>query len=98
MSIGLYDGDLQLYKDVPFFNIDLMKLSSYYKSKREIVSFCLDFNPQMYSRFLVRQDYLGGQVYPSGYNNIEFGGRAFNNNIYKFLMSYYKKFIYYLLI
>lgn len=83
MSIGLYDGDLQLYKDVPFFNIDLMKLSSYYKSKREIVNFCLNFNPQMYSRFLVRQDYIGGQVYPSGYNNVEFGGRAFNKNNYK---------------
>ena len=57
MSYGLYDGDLQFYPQVPFFNLELMKLSTYYKRKRELVTLSTNFKPQMYSHFIVRQDY-----------------------------------------
>lgn len=81
MSYGLYDGDLKLYPHTPFFNLELMKLSTYYKNKLEIVSFSPDFNPRMYTHFLVRQDFLNNYVYPP-HPNVEYGGRAFQGNKY----------------
>lgn len=82
MSYGLYDGDLQFYPQVPFFNLELMKLSSYYKQKHEIVSLSLDFKPNMYSHFIIRQDYPFNCTYPT-YPNVEYGGRAFSSTKYK---------------
>ena len=82
MSYGLYDGDLQFYPQVPFFNLELMKLSSYYKRRREIVSLSLDFKPNMYSHFLIRQDYPYNCTYPT-YPNVVYGGRAFSGTKYK---------------
>ena len=82
MSYGLYDGDLRLYPQVPFFNLELMKMATYYKQKREIVSLSLDFKPNMYSHFLVRQDYPTNFIYPT-YTNIVYGGRAFDGSKYK---------------
>ena len=82
MSYGLYDGDLQFYPQVPFFNLELMKLSTYYKRRREIVSLSLDFKPNMYSHFIIRQDYPFNCTYPT-YPNIEYGGRAFSSTKYK---------------
>ncbi len=82
MSYGLYDGDLILYPKVPFFNLELMKLSSYYKRKREIVGFCTSFSPDKYTHFLVRQDYYNPQQYKVT-NNVEFHGRAFDGEKYK---------------
>ena len=35
MSIGLYDDDFMRYAPV-CFNLDLMKLSTYYKRKKEV--------------------------------------------------------------
>ena len=81
MSYGLYDADLQFYP-IPFYNLELMKLSSYYKRKREIVGLAPDFSPHLYTHFIVRQDIYSNQTYPSGYNNIEYGGRAINGDIY----------------
>ena len=82
MSYGLYDGDLQFYPQVPFFNLELMKLSTYYKRRREIVSLSLDFKPNMYSHFLIRQDYPYNCTYPT-YPNVVYGGRAFSGTKYK---------------
>lgn len=82
MSYGLYDGDLILYPKVPFFNLELMKLSTYYKSKREIVSMAPTFTPQRYSNFIVRQDYFSQQTYPLHYKNVIYGGRAFEGQKY----------------
>ena len=82
MSYGLYDGDLQFYPQVPFFNLELMKLSTYYKRRREIVSLSLDFKPNMYSHFIIRQDYPFNCTYPT-YPNVEYGGRAFSSAKYK---------------
>ena len=79
MSYGLYDGDLKLYPRVPFFNLELMKLSTYYKNKRELVTLSLRFKPEMYSHFIVRQDYPARAPYSSTYKNVEYGGRAFDS-------------------
>ena len=83
MSYGMFDGDLILYPKVPFFNLELMKLSTYYKSKREIVSLAPAVVPQRYSNFILRQDYFGQQTYPLYFSNIVYGGRAFDGGIYK---------------
>lgn len=83
MSYGLYDGDLKLYPRVPFFNLELMKLSTYYKRKREIVNFSPKFAPHMYTNFIVRQDYPSRTPYSTTYTNIVYGGRAFDGGEYK---------------
>ena len=83
MSIGLYDMDFQNYLNVPF-NLELMKLSAYYKKRREIVIFSPSFTPDRHSKFFIRKDYYDGN-FPKGlelYSNIEFGGRAFNPECY----------------
>ena len=85
MSYGLFDGDLYLYPQVPFFNLELMKYSTYYKRKREIVVFTPTFDPTHYSNYLVRQDYISRRMYSTKYNNITYGGRAFDGENYKSL-------------
>ena len=83
MSYGLYDGDMLFYKGVPFFNLELMKLSSYYKRKREIINLSPNFNPIMYNNFIVRQDYpfANPNIYYA--DNVSFGGRAYDGDEYK---------------
>ena len=83
MSYGLYDGDLRLYPQVPFFNLELMKYATYYKRRREIVVFTPKFNPSMYSHYIVRQDYPSHNPYSTIYTNIVYGGRAFDGENYK---------------
>lgn len=83
MSYGLYDGDLHLYPQVPFFNLELMKYSTYYKRKREIAVFTPTFKPSMYTHYLIRQDYPSRQPYSAQYKNLIFGGRAFDGTTYK---------------
>lgn len=83
MSYGLYDGDLPFYDRFPFLNLELMKLSTYYKNKKQIVSLVQDYKPQRFSNFIVRQDYLNpNAIYPY-YKNVEFGGKAFQGSVYK---------------
>ena len=83
MSYGLYDGDLHLYPQVPFFNLELMKYSTYYKRKHEMVIFTPEFKPSMYTYYLIRQDYPSRQPYSARYKNLIFGGRAFDGESYK---------------
>ena len=82
MSLGLYDADLPYYP-IPFYNLELMKLSTFYKRKREIVGLSPDFSPNKYNRFIVRQDFYN--PYSQSYKgiNIEYGGRAFDGENYK---------------
>ena len=82
MSYGLYDADWQYYKRVPFFNLELMKLSTYYKRRHEIVSLMPTFEPNKYSNVIVRQDYYNSYGYAS-YDNVTYGGRAFDGENYK---------------
>lgn len=82
MSYGLYDADLPYYP-IPFYNLELMKLSTYYKHKREIVGLSPSFSPNKYNHFIVRQDFYNpySQTYKG--MNIEYGGRAFDGENYK---------------
>lgn len=83
MIVGLYDADMTKYKIVPV-NLDLMKLSAYYKKNRQIVSLSTIFNPEKFSKFIIRKDYNDGD-FPSEYyaDNIEVGGLAYTNNVFK---------------
>ena len=82
MSYGLYDADLRYYP-IPFYNLELMKLSSYYKHKREIVGLAPAFSPYHYSHFIIRQDFYNSKPLNLTYKNIEYGGRAFDGQKYK---------------
>lgn len=83
MSYGLYDGDLSFYDRFPFLNLELMKLSTYYKNKREIVSFSQDYMPPKYGHFIVRQDYPNPSIQYPYFKHVEFGGKAFTGQVYK---------------
>lgn len=83
MSIGLYDSDFSDFGIAPF-NLEIMKLATYYKKKREIVGFAPDLAPEMYSKMFYRKDYDNGHFDAEALNNpnIEYGGLAFTNNLY----------------
>ena len=82
MSVGLYDADQATFTKV-VFNLELMKLSAYYKRKGEIVILAPEFAPEKHSKFIYRKDYDDG-IYPKNLvrPNVEYGGLAFSNNIY----------------
>ena len=82
MSYGLYDGDIAQYGSYPFFNLDLMKLSTYYKKKREIVSLAPSFVPNKYTHFIYQKDFYCNGIYPS-FDNVIYRGRAFDGETYK---------------
>ena len=77
MSIGLYDQDMATYTLVPF-NLELMKLSAYYKKKREVVVLSPYFTPERHQKFHLRKDFddgnfiMGIEKIP----NLEYGGYA----------------------
>ena len=83
MSIGLYDQDMATYTLVPF-NLELMKLSAYYKKKREVVVLSPTFMPERHQKFFMRKDFDDG-IYQRNLQNIpnlEYGGYAFTNGLY----------------
>lgn len=83
MSIGLYDQDMTTYTLVPF-NLEIMKLSAYYKKKREIVVLSPDFTPDRHQKFFLRKDYEDGHFVKgmTSIPNVNYGGYAFTNGIY----------------
>lgn len=83
MSIGLYDMDIATYTLVPY-NLEIMKLSAYYKKKREIVVLSPSFTPERHQKFFLRKDYDDGN-FPLELNvtkNLEYGGYAFSGEKY----------------
>lgn len=83
MSVGIMDADLAKYTLVPF-NLEAMKISTYYKKKGEIVVLSPSFTPERHQKFFYRKDYNDGE-FPIGLTrspNVEYGGLAFSNNIY----------------
>lgn len=83
MIIGLYDADISKYTHVPF-NLELMKIASYYKKKMEIVTLSPSFLPDLYQKFIYRKDYYDND-FPKGLEkipNIEYGGHAFTLDKY----------------
>ena len=84
MSVGIMDADMATYTLVPF-NLEVMKLSAYDKKKGEIVILSPFFTPNRNTKFFYRKDYYDGN-FPrdlTHYDNVEYGGLAFSNNIYK---------------
>lgn len=83
MSVGIMDADLAKYTLVPF-NLDAMKLSSYYKKKGEIVILSPSFTPERNSKFIYVKDYDDGDFPPNLLTtpNVEYRGLAFSNNKY----------------
>lgn len=84
MSIGIMDADMSSYTLVPF-NLEVMKLSAYYKRKGEIVILSPSFTPERHQKFFYRKDYDDGE-YPlelTRAGNVEYGGLAFSSNVYK---------------
>lgn len=83
MSVGLMDADMSTYTLVPF-NLEIMKLSAYYKKKGEIVVLSPSFTPEKNTKFIYRKDYNDGE-FPLNLTkspNVEYGGLAFSNNTY----------------
>ena len=84
MSVGIMDADMSAYILVPF-NLEVMKLSAYYKRKGEIVVLSPSFTPYRNTKFIYRKDYDDGD-FPRGlttHENVEYGGLAFSQNVYK---------------
>ena len=84
MSVGIMDADMSAYLLVPF-NLEVMKLSAYYKKKGEIVVLSPSFTPHRNTKFIYRKDYDDGD-FPRGlttYGNVEYGGLAFSHNKYQ---------------
>ena len=83
MSYGMFDCDL-LTRNYPMLNLELMKLSSFYKKKGEIVAYSPVFKPERYNNFIIGKDRLGENFnFPIlDYNNIQFIGRFFSPKKY----------------
>ena len=84
MSVGIMDADMSAYLLVPF-NLEVMKLSAYYKRKGEIVVLSPSFTPHRNTKFIYRKDYDDGD-FPRGlttYGNVDYGGLAFSHNKYQ---------------
>ena len=83
MSIGLFDADFFRYHQT-IFNLEIMKMATYYKKKKEITVMSPSFSPERYSQFFYRKDFNDGD-FPRNlnqYKNLSYGGLAFSNNIY----------------
>ena len=83
MSVGLYDVDFFKYHQV-MFNLEIMKMATYFKGKREITVLSPTYSPERYTHFYLRKDFYDG-TYPVGLNrfdNLDYGGLAFTNNVY----------------
>ena len=84
MSIGIMDADMSAYTLVPF-NLEVMKLSAYYKKRGELVVLSPSFTPEKHQKFFYRKDYDDGD-YPINLlraQNVTYGGLAFSNNTYQ---------------
>lgn len=81
--IGIYDYDMVTYTHVPF-NLELMKLSAYYKKKRDIVIMTRKIDFDKYTKIVYRKDYYDGKFESEILSNpnIEYGGFAFNPTQY----------------
>lgn len=83
MSVGLYDSDIARYGPL-VFNLELMKLSTYWKRKNELVSLARAFTPEKHCSFYYWKDWNDG-IFPKGLDksNVTYGGLAFTNGIHQ---------------
>ena len=61
-----------------------MKLSTYFKKKREVVVLSPHFTPERHQKFYLRKDYDDGNFIMGLENvpNLDYGGYAFTNGVY----------------
>lgn len=83
MSVGILDADLYQHGAVPF-NLDIMKLSSYHKKNREIVSLTPFFCPEKYTKYEVRKDICDNDFRGFDFSDprVRYGGLGFSNGKY----------------
>lgn len=83
MSIALYDDDFRRYVHVPF-NLELMKLATYYKRKNEIVVLTPSIQRDRYTSIFLQKDYNDGIFIrnPLSYDNLTTGGLAYTGGTY----------------
>lgn len=83
-TVGLYDADLISYGVRPF-NLELMKIASYYKQRRDLVGITDRLTPDRFTKFFYRQDILGGELPRVLHQapNLTLGGHAFSGAKYK---------------
>lgn len=81
--IGLYDQDLVRFLHIPF-NLELMKLSGYYKNNNQIVRMSPVIDPEKYQKFYYQKDYddFNYRADLNKYSNVIKGGLAYTNGIY----------------
>jgi len=85
MKIGIYDGDIFQPNSKPFPNLEVMKLSSFYKNKGCIVELAPTLMEiKNYDKFFIRKDRKRGKIDKEVLinNNLHYGGLFFSNNIY----------------
>ena len=65
-------------------NLEVMKLSAYYKKKGEIVVLAPSFTPERNTLFIYRKDYNDGEfpIQLTRTKNVQYGGLAFSSNVY----------------
>lgn len=79
MSMGLYDADLFNYHYFTLPNIDLMKISQYYRNQNELVAQPRKFEPERYSSSFYFQDFEGELIEVDKFEtyNVQCRGRYF---------------------
>lgn len=83
MSVGIMDADATSITNATF-NLEAMKLSTYYKRKNEIVVPCFTFAPERHTKFCYCKDYSEGYI-PTAlplYDNVDSYGLLFSGGIY----------------
>ena len=83
MSVGIEDADINKYTLIPF-NLECMKLSAYYKKRRQIVRLAPCFCPERHTYYFYRKDY-NDRDFPKELlttPNVQYGGFAFTNDKY----------------
>lgn len=63
-------------------NLELMKLSSYYKKRGEIIGLSASFSPEMYNKFICRKDFYDGEFDFVIDDKVSYGGRAYHRDNY----------------
>lgn len=78
MSIGLFDMDFATYMPL-MFNLEIMKLSTYFKRQREVVLLMPELDTDRFSKVFIRKDYDDGNFDNRFFlPHVTYGGRAFN--------------------
>lgn len=81
--IGVYDYDFFHYPNV-IPNLECAKILSYYRRHNNIAVLTPTFNPESFTKFILRKDYDDGIYDKDKLAKVDnYGGLAFSNNIYQ---------------